>query len=602
MINRKINKFQAGTLNGGILPETIVYGIDRRPAWQRMYYNPNLGTTSYNGDALEDVVSFVPGISDAVDGVKAADALNQGNYLQAGVLGAGLLVPNILEGPLKYGMRKLYPAATRLLKNASDEGFLNFVERLSNGQVHPRFTNNEPVKYVDVSSETVPKGFVQGNEFTPDMRYPAAEEGLTRRKNPVRKETVPPIKTEAEAQAAKDYLEENGYLFNPDGNPIKLDPYTGQPVKIVGRPKGSKNKPKEVIAQEQPTTVTVESASPKEVIAQESAVPKEVIVQEQPATITIESAAPQEPVIPQQIETSYSQSGTQSERIRESKVHNISRSKHHRVNNADKNARAMEDGDARHVYSGRNRHTEGARRDSDQELRELYNSGKKNYYTKEHHKLDLKRAKGKDVSKEMKKLLDEYLDFKKNGFKKLLGGVFRAKSGIKINPANKGKFTDYCGGKVTSECIAKGKKSSNPVIRKRATFADNARHFKHQFGGEIIINQSPIAERNRYWLFNNYAEQQKKLREQEKALEQAKIQKQVDVVGSILGTAAQVGQYFLNSPNNNSTVKTPNYTNNSFWSNPTTLYNNTNNFWEAPSLAGTYTSYLNNPSDFWNIQ
>ena len=57
--------------------------------------------------------------------------------------------------------------------------------------------------------------------------------------------------------------------------------------------------------------------------------------------------------------------------------------------------------------------------------------------------------------------------------------VKRSKKGsklsIKIKPENKGKFTDYCGGKVTSACIAKGKKSPNPKIRKRATFAANAR-------------------------------------------------------------------------------------------------------------------------------
>lgn len=72
------------------------------------------------------------------------------------------------------------------------------------------------------------------------------------------------------------------------------------------------------------------------------------------------------------------------------------------------------------------------------------------------------------------KYLFKHLDFLKNG------------SGIHIKKENRGKFTDYCGGKVTSECIAKGKNSSNPAIRKRATFADNARHFKHRLGGSIV--------------------------------------------------------------------------------------------------------------------
>lgn len=61
---------------------------------------------------------------------------------------------------------------------------------------------------------------------------------------------------------------------------------------------------------------------------------------------------------------------------------------------------------------------------------------------------------------------------------------------IHIKKANRGKFTDYCGGKVTSECIARGKASPNPAIRKRATFAANARKWKHAEGGVIDEDQT----------------------------------------------------------------------------------------------------------------
>ena len=66
--------------------------------------------------------------------------------------------------------------------------------------------------------------------------------------------------------------------------------------------------------------------------------------------------------------------------------------------------------------------------------------------------------------------------------------VIKLKNGAKIHikKANRGKFTSYCGGKVTDECIRRGKNSSNPKIRKRATFANNARHFKHRLGGSIV--------------------------------------------------------------------------------------------------------------------
>lgn len=54
---------------------------------------------------------------------------------------------------------------------------------------------------------------------------------------------------------------------------------------------------------------------------------------------------------------------------------------------------------------------------------------------------------------------------------------FKSGGKIHIKKKNRGKFTEYCGGKVTSECIARGKASSNPAIRKRATFAANSRRW-----------------------------------------------------------------------------------------------------------------------------
>lgn len=64
------------------------------------------------------------------------------------------------------------------------------------------------------------------------------------------------------------------------------------------------------------------------------------------------------------------------------------------------------------------------------------------------------------------------------------GGKMKHK--IHIKKENRGKFTEYCGGKVTSECIQKGKNSSDPKIRKRATFAQNSRRWsKKKYGGQI---------------------------------------------------------------------------------------------------------------------
>ena len=64
--------------------------------------------------------------------------------------------------------------------------------------------------------------------------------------------------------------------------------------------------------------------------------------------------------------------------------------------------------------------------------------------------------------------------------------LFKRGGPIKIKEKNKGSFTRYCGGNVTSECIRKGKNSPNPKIRKQAIFAQNARRWKHQNGGVLI--------------------------------------------------------------------------------------------------------------------
>jgi hypothetical protein len=52
------------------------------------------------------------------------------------------------------------------------------------------------------------------------------------------------------------------------------------------------------------------------------------------------------------------------------------------------------------------------------------------------------------------------------------------KSGIKIKKKNRGKFTEYCGGNVTQECINRAKNSGNKRLIKRAVFAENARKWK----------------------------------------------------------------------------------------------------------------------------
>lgn len=72
-----------------------------------------------------------------------------------------------------------------------------------------------------------------------------------------------------------------------------------------------------------------------------------------------------------------------------------------------------------------------------------------------------------------------------NNFTEKFFEYYKKGGSIHIKKENRGKFTEYCGGKVTSECIAKGKKSKSATIRKRATFAANARKWKHESGGNV---------------------------------------------------------------------------------------------------------------------
>lgn len=66
-----------------------------------------------------------------------------------------------------------------------------------------------------------------------------------------------------------------------------------------------------------------------------------------------------------------------------------------------------------------------------------------------------------------------------------LAAFLKSGSKIHIKKSQRGSFTRYCNGKVTSECIRRGKNSPDPKIRKKATFAANARKWKHAEGGVV---------------------------------------------------------------------------------------------------------------------
>ena len=124
-------------------------------------------------------------------------------------------------------------------------------------------------------------------------------------------------------------------------------------------------------------------------------------------------------------------------------------------------------------------------------------------------------------------------------------------SGIHIKKSHEGRFTEYCGGNVTEECIRRGKNSPDPKIRKQAVFAQNARKFKHQDGGSIYgasqiqtngnlsqqwKQQQEMAAQN----FNQSIEQKKQLDEMKRMQESQALGQNIgNTVGSLVGTGMQ---------------------------------------------------------------
>lgn len=124
-------------------------------------------------------------------------------------------------------------------------------------------------------------------------------------------------------------------------------------------------------------------------------------------------------------------------------------------------------------------------------------------------------------------------------------------SGIHIKKSHEGRFTEYCGGNVTEECIRRGKNSPDPKIRKQAVFAQNARKFKHQDGGSIYgasqiqtngnlsqqwKQQQQIAAQN----FNQNIEQKKQLDEMKRMQESQALGQSIgNTVSSLVGTGMQ---------------------------------------------------------------
>lgn len=79
--------------------------------------------------------------------------------------------------------------------------------------------------------------------------------------------------------------------------------------------------------------------------------------------------------------------------------------------------------------------------------------------------------------------MDLLAAYKKGGETKRKDWLNKATSKMK-KKGTVGAFTDYCGGKVTADCIERGLRSKDPKIRRRAAFAKAVRSFNKAYGGE----------------------------------------------------------------------------------------------------------------------
>ena len=122
------------TIEGGIPFSVTVIGRDKRPSWKRMYQNPNLGNTEqyYNRNILKPIIELIPGIGDAVDAVEVAKHVRDKEYANAGILAAGLALPNIIEKPLRIGKRLGKFITNRITK----QGLRNIAASAGDAAIH----------------------------------------------------------------------------------------------------------------------------------------------------------------------------------------------------------------------------------------------------------------------------------------------------------------------------------------------------------------------------------------------------------------------------------------------------------------------------------
>lgn len=140
----------------------------------------------------------------------------------------------------------------------------------------------------------------------------------------------------------------------------------------------------------------------------------------------------------------------------------------------------------------------------------------------------------------------QQLQYQKQGGKMNILEFLKKGSGIHIKKENKGKFTSYCGGTVTDECIRRGKNSSSATIRKRATFAANARKWKHKKGGKAFVEGVNVLDSNPDAY--KYVKKKYKMRSAANGtkIDWGKVNNTMNTIGSVSGSIMNIAKTFKN--------------------------------------------------------
>lgn len=105
--------------------DVTVPNINITPSDRPLYQRYDAYNSTYDPNAIRAITDWIPGIGDVSQGFDAVGALNRGDYLNAAMLGAGLVIPKTFSSTAKTALKNL-PAEK--IKQITDN-FIKFADK-----------------------------------------------------------------------------------------------------------------------------------------------------------------------------------------------------------------------------------------------------------------------------------------------------------------------------------------------------------------------------------------------------------------------------------------------------------------------------------------